>query len=35
MEDRRGVIVVSVGHEYVGGTRSSGIVISPDDVLGI
>ena len=30
-----GVVVVSAGHEYVGGTHGSGIVSSTFDVLGI
>ena len=30
-----GVLVVSVGHECVGGTRGSGIVSRPADVLGM
>ena len=33
MGDGGGVVVVNVGH--VGGTRGSGIVTSPADVLGI
>ena len=28
-------VVVSAGHEYVGGTRDSGIVSSTADVLGM
>ena len=31
----RGVVAVSAGHEYVGGTRGSGIVSSTADVLGM
>ena len=31
--NRRGVVSVSVGHEYMGGTHGSGIVFSADDVL--
>ena len=30
-----GVVVVSAGHEYVSGTRGSGIVSSAADVLGM
>ena len=30
-----GEVVVSAGHEYVGGTRGSDIVFSADDVLGM
>ena len=30
-----GVVGVSAGHEYVGGTRGSGIVSSATDVLGM
>ena len=33
--DRRGVVVVSAGHQYVGGTRGSGIVSNAADVLGM
>ena len=33
MGDGRGVIVVNAGHEYVSGTRGSGIVSSAADVL--
>ena len=35
MGDGGGVVVVSARHEYVGGTRSSGIVSSAADVLGM
>ena len=35
VSDRGGVVVVSAGCEYVGGTRGSGIVYSADDVLGM
>ena len=35
MGDWGGVVVVRAGHEYVGGTRGSGIVSSADDVLGM
>ena len=31
----RGVVAVSAGHEYMGGTRGSGIVYSAADVLGM
>ena len=30
-----GVVVVNAGHDYVGGTRGSGIVSSAADVLGV
>ena len=33
--DGGGVVVVSAWHEYVGGTRGSGIVSSSADVLGM
>ena len=33
--DGRGMIVVSTGYEYVGGTRGAGIVYSAADVVGI
>ena len=33
--DVRGVVVVSAWHEYVGGSRGSGIVNSAADVLGM
>ena len=33
--DGRGVVVVSAGHEYVGGERGSSIVSSAADVLGM
>ena len=33
MEDAQGLVVVSAWHEYVGGTRGSGIVSSAADVL--
>ena len=33
--DGRCVVVVSAGHEYVGGTRDSGIVSSASDVHGM
>ena len=32
---RGGVVVVSVGHEYVGGSRGSGIISCSADVLGM
>ena len=35
MGPREGVIWVSSGHEYVDGTRGSGIVSSAADVLGM
>ena len=33
--NKGGVVAVSAGHEYVGGTRASGIVYSAADVLGM
>ena len=35
MGDGEVVVAVSEGHEYVGGTRGSGIVFSAVDVLGM
>ena len=32
--DGEGVVAASAGHEYVGGTRGSGIMFSAADVLG-
>ena len=33
--DKGGVVVVSVGHAYMGRTRGSGIVFRADNVLGM
>ena len=33
--DEGGVVGLSAGHEYVGGTRGSGVVFSAADVLGM
>ena len=35
VEEEGGVVTVSPGYEYVGGTRGSGIVPSVTDVLGM
>ena len=35
MGDGRGVVVVSAGHEYVGGTHGSGVVSTAADILGM